>query len=109
MPARATERGEQRRGVAQEGERAALHAGAVADAARTENEHAAGEHVHTDEVARVAADGDEAAAHRQADLVASITPDENRPLGHSFRTAAIGRTDEVPGLAADMNQPAVHF
>jgi hypothetical protein len=110
VAAGAAKRGQNRRGhFAQEGDRAPLHARAVADAAALKDQDAAGQHVDAGQVADVAANGDHSSPHRMADFISRIAADKNRASGHPLGAAPIGGADEMSRLAAYVNQPAVHF
>ena len=44
-----------------------------------------------------------------ADLVARIAADHDRPFRHPVHAAAIGRADQVPRAAANIDQPTMQL
>src|SRR5262249_37239162 len=78
-------------------------------AALSEHQHRARSHVEPDKVAAGAADGDQAATKREAHFVAHGAIDENRARGHTNLAAAVRASNQMSGIAMDMNQTAVHF
>src|SRR5688572_11471550 len=78
------ERGQHRgRFAAKHADRAAAHACSRANATRTEDIDAAGDHVEAGTIARRSADDEHAAAHAVTDLVADVAANENRAAGHA--------------------------
>src|SRR5262245_26440125 len=93
-------------GGAERRDRPELHPRPRADAHAAEQEHAAGDHRHAGEVAGVAADGDQAAAHGGADLVARLAVHEDDAAAHALEAATVAGPDQVAGVAADVDAAA---
>src|SRR5438128_515844 len=104
-----TERWQQRRGPAEEGHGAALHAGPEADAGLAEQQYRPCDERHAGKIAGGAADGDEPAAHGIADLIARLAVDENDAAAHAEPAAAIAGADQVSRVAMHVNLAAAHL
>src|SRR5262249_35327510 len=103
------ERRQERGRGAEQGDGAALHVGAGANAGLAEDEYSARDQTDAGEVAGIPADGDEPAPHVGADFVARLAGDEDGTAGHAKPAAAIARADEMAGVAVDVDQTAAHF
>lgn len=93
----------------QESNRPAAHVSTMTNARRASDQDGAGQHTKANEVATVAADGNQTAPHGVTDFIAGATMNEDRAAGHPLCTASISATDEMPSAAADIDQPAAHF
>src|SRR5262249_20450025 len=61
------------------------------------------------QVADIAANRNQSAAHGVTDFIPSITTDQNRSFCHTTGASSIGGADQVPRFAADMDQTTMHF
>ncbi len=94
---------------AKKSDRPPFHPGTSTDTAGAENQYGAGDHAEPSRVAARTPDSQSAASHGGADLIANVAADQDRAVGHSFLTASIGRSEQMPRIARDPDQAPVHL
>src|SRR5207248_11396230 len=88
---------------------ATFHAGTGAQAWLSQDGNVAGEQRNAGELTGVAADGDEAAPHVAADLVACLAVHQDDAAARGEEAAAIGAADEMAGAAVNVDVAAAHL